>query len=87
MRRWKQRVDVGDLFHDDDLPLPDKGAAIARRLRTLRIEGDDLVFDETLEELGDAANADDVEWFDAVWNGVYDWADGQRVWIETWRHE
>jgi hypothetical protein len=41
------------------------------------------VLDELLEELADAAREGDVRWFDDVWDGVYDWADAERVWIET----
>lgn len=83
MSTWKETVRLADVFHDDALPLREKGETIVTRLRALRAEGVDLDFDNTLEELTDAAEADDVGWFDQVWHAVYDWADAERVWIET----
>jgi hypothetical protein len=83
MAVWKQKVDVSDVFYDDAMALPQKGEAIVAQLRRLRPEGEDLVLDELLEELADAAREGDVRWFDDVWDGVYDWADAERVWIET----
>lgn len=81
---WKQMVRVGDVFHDDEMTLPEKGKVIVERLRKVREEGVDLDFDGILLELGDAAEADDTAWFDGVWTMLYDWADeDHRLWIET----
>ena len=82
--RWKHKVDVSDIFHNDDLTLSEKAHAIAARLA--RFTGDDdTMLDEMLEELCDAGHEGDVRWFDDVWSGIYDWADDERVWIDTFR--
>ena len=82
MNRWKHKVDVSDVFHDDDLTLGEKAQTIATRLA--RFTGDDdTMLDELLEELCDAGHEGDVRWFDSTWSGIYDWADSERVWITT----
>lgn len=74
---------VTDVFHEERMSLPEKGRVIVERLRALRPEGEDLELDQLLGELSDAAEADDTHWFDLVWDGVYDWADAESVWIAT----
>ena len=32
-------------------------------------------------------DSDDVEDFDRIWNDVYDWADRNRIWIETFKEK
>ena len=67
-----------------NLTLSEKAHAIAARLA--RFTGDDdTMLDEMLEELCDAGHEGDVRWFDNVWSGIYDWADDERVWIDTFR--
>lgn len=85
-RKWKHRLNVGDVFHDDELSLPEKGVVIASRIKRARFYSeDDYDLVGMVEELEDAAQAGDERWFDLVWNGIYDWADANRVWIETFQ--
>lgn len=84
MNRWKHRVALGDVFHNDDMPLPEKGGVIAQRIKAASFYSDedyDLV--NMIEELEDAARDDDEHYFDLVWSAFYDWADANRVWVET----
>lgn len=83
MKPWKHKVYLGDMFHDDDLSLSEKAQTIATRLARFAGDDDDAMLDELLEELCDAGHEGDVQWFDNVWSGIYDWADEERVWIDT----
>ena len=84
MNKWRYTVKVGDVFHDDGLSLPEKGEAIVNRLRAAPFySDDDYDLQGLVEELEDAAKEDDESWFDLVWGGLYDWADANRVWIDT----
>lgn len=84
MSRWKHKVDVSDVFHNDTLTLSEKSQVIAARLARFTAD-DDTWLDELLEELCDAGHEGDMTWFDATWSGIYDWADSERVWIDTHR--
>lgn len=87
MARWKYTLDISDVFHDDGMPLPEKGAVIVARIRELPVykaqaaEGEEIV--NTVEELEDAVKADDEDWFNGAWSYFYDWADAERVWVDT----
>jgi hypothetical protein len=85
VNRWKHTLDVKDLWDDDEMGLPEKGKAIAGRIRAMpfwgKDDGGDL--EQIVEELEDAAEADDERWFDLVWDAFYDWADAERVWVKT----
>lgn len=76
MTNWQTYVDVSDVFHDDDLTIQAKAHAISARMRKIP----SYTLWELLDELLDTA---DVEEFDEVWSYIYDWADENRVWIET----
>ena len=81
LKPWKHKVLLGDIFHDDDLSLHNKAEIIAKRFRTQFPDNDDL--EELLDELVDAAENDSISWFDVVWDHIYDWADEERVWVDT----
>lgn len=87
-RMWEYRLDVGDVFyHGDDDYLLNKGmhdvAERVERYQNAYFPVDDE-FEDIADELVDAASAEDIEWFNAVWDALYDWADAHRVWIKTW---
>jgi hypothetical protein len=78
MAEWKQTVKIGDIWNDDSLRFEDQRDQIVERLRTLKDDEDgDLT--EIIDEL---AETYDVEEFDAVWSGLYDYADAVRIWID-----
>lgn len=84
MAKWKHTLRLGDVFHNDDLTLAQKTEKITERFQALKIpEADRWDAESTLEELADAAAEDDVDWWDGAWNFFYDWADANRVWVET----
>lgn len=82
MNPWRTKINVSDVFHNDELTLAQKASSIANRLRAKFPADDEL--DDLLFELEEAGEHNSTSYFDAVWDGVYDWADAKRVWIETW---
>ncbi len=81
---WHVTIKLGDFFRSDDLTVEEKAKEIVKRIRDSRwrdISGSQLLLDDLLEELGSVADAAE---FDYVWNEIYDLADIDRVWIETW---
>jgi len=58
-------------------------AAVARKPK---FAGEDTPYaleemEDLLEELTDAAAEDDLDWFNGVLEGIYQWANGYRVWL------
>ncbi len=78
---WDRRVDVRDVFRNENLTFEQRRDAIVRRIRNSgwTIEPGSTL-DHVVEELGDTEDTDE---FDAVWDVIYDYADTDRVWIET----
>lgn len=78
--QWSIRVELGDVFHDDDMPWAEKRSRICARIEaaTSRCMPDwDL--EEIIEEIHASQNPDE---FDLVWDRFYDWADRNRVWVD-----
>ncbi len=87
MANWKHKLDVSDLFHDDNLTVTEKGAAIAARLKAgpwMPTEAEDPN-DEFLCLAEELAEVDDEQYFNEVWSAIYDWADADhRLWLNVW---
>lgn len=83
MAVWLKTVRVGDFFHDEEMSLEKKTKLIVARFYQVVPENDDADLDALLDELIDAGRAEDGRWVDETWHYVYDWADDNRVWIET----
>lgn len=83
MSRWAYRVELADVFNNEDLTYEQRRDAIVRRMRKgswMRLDAaDDLTC--LLDELEEA---EDEVAFDSVWSWVYDWADAHRLWIDVW---
>ena len=77
---WDSQINLGDLFHNDDLTFEQRRDGIVARVRATRWARDSYTVTELLDELGDTT---DVDEFDEVWNLIYDEADYDRVWIAT----
>jgi hypothetical protein len=81
MAVWTYRLNIKDVFHDDNRTIIQKRDEIVRRIKRASFynEDDTMLFD-IVDEL---SGVEDVEEFDFVWSRFYDWADGKRVWVET----
>ena len=80
---WAHKINLADVFHNDDLTFTEKRDAIVARIRATRWFKDCDEYDDLpqfVEELADARTPDE---FDGPWDCIYDIADADRVWIAT----
>ena len=85
---WDRRVNLGDVWQDDDMEFTARRDAIVARLRPLKpwaerideTEGLDGEFEQIVEDL---AMAEDFDEFNEWWDQLYDWADiNKRLWLD-----
>ena len=82
INRWGHRLNLGDVFHDDDLTFEAKRDEIVCRIKAARwYDEDDTTLWSLVDELADTEHIDE---FDVVWDHLYDWFDAERVWVVTW---
>lgn len=82
MSVWRRRLNLGHVFHNDDLTFEQRRDRIVSVLERSGWAIDNPDVGALLDELGETEDADH---FDEVWNAIYDEADRDRVWIETIR--
>ena len=86
MGTWKYQLDVSPFFHNEDITLEEKSKKLVETLKSRpwyeKLYHIDEV-EQNLEEIVDAGEADDVMWFDACWDNLYDIFDAERVWVVT----
>lgn len=78
---WYKTINLADVFHNDALTYEAKRDEIVKRVRESGwfTEYDyDLV--DLVNMLAEAPTENDFDYF---WNELYDYADLDRVWIET----
>ena len=81
MASWVERIDLADVFHDEDLTFEQKRDAIVARIKAsewYRWSGFELHL--MISSLSSTTTPED---FDVVWDAVYEKADVDRVWIAT----
>jgi thiamine pyrophosphate-dependent acetolactate synthase large subunit-like protein len=97
MPHWKSRIKLSHFYHAD-IPICDKAKRVARELmrfakrqeslppeRQLDYQSaEDLAFDFEMLSKDEYTTADD---FDVFMSELYDWADVERVWIDTISHK
>lgn len=80
---WAYKVDLSEVFHNDDIPFEDKRGRIATTIKASNWYRDRADF-SNLDEIADGlAFADDTEEFDGWFDELYDRADYDRAWIKT----
>lgn len=78
---WDRTIDLRPVWRNENLTFEQRRDAIVKRIRNSGwITDDSLHLDGLVEELGDVEAVDE---FDAVWDAIYDEADSDRVWIQT----
>lgn len=89
MTNWKAKLKLGDVFHSETMPFADRRDAIVARIRSAgwykraaADEDDGYEIQDIVDELAEAETADA---FDDVWSEFYDYADRERIWVETVR--
>jgi len=81
--RWSEKVNVADVFHDDDLGLAEKRDAIAARIKATRWYRSQDEFSPLHEAVLGLSDAEDEDEFNGWCDEIYDLADWDRVWIGT----
>jgi hypothetical protein len=80
---WDRKINVADVFHNDEMTFPQRRDAIVSRLRDSGwLHGRDE-FDELVNAIDELAEAENSEEFDGWWDEIYDIAYEERVWIST----
>lgn len=97
MGKWYYTVKLGRHFTDDDLPWEDRARDAIAVLKAARpnlpVENDyeiddaDEALNWIIDDLGNALETGDGDAFDNEWNRLYNWADENRVWIDTFSDE
>lgn len=78
---WEYTINLADVFHNDDMTFEQRRDAIVSRIRN---SGWPSTGSYTLRQLVDElAEAQDTDEFDGPWDLIYDEADADRVWIQT----
>ncbi len=80
---WDRKIDLKDVFHNDAMTFEEKRDAIVGRIRASGWLDGRGEFDELVMFVEELADTDNLEWFDSVWDHIYDIADRDRVWIGT----
>lgn len=86
MSNWKHTLHISDIFHDPEMSLEAKTETIVARIKGAKWYEESNYNGElaqVLEELTDAAEADNVAVWDITWNAFYGHADADRIWIKT----
>lgn len=91
MANWKYKVDIHDVWINDDMPIQEKGKAIGAALKSTFPES---WFDEDSDDYDDVLDAlyhdfqeidgDDVERFDSLMDELYDYGDCEVHPFNAW---
>lgn len=83
MPTWIYKLDLKDVFGNEDMTFEERRDEIVKRLREsawYKSHREGAWFHSLIEELSET---EDVQYFDCVWENVYDQADFDRAWIAT----
>jgi hypothetical protein len=86
MAQWKRRitgvVEILEEFNDDISKIPSITEKLIVLLKEDRAYPSDRELRSVVEDLEVFQGEEDVPYFDRIMQGLYDWADDARVWIE-----
>lgn len=81
MPTWKHTLRLADVFNNEDMPFERKRDTIVRRIKKSKFwNPDDFELSDVMEGL---EQAEDIAEFDEAWGDFYDYADRERIWVET----
>ena len=83
MSKWRHIVDVSQVFHEESMTYEGRRDRIVTQLRKLADKMGGADADLLSDLLDDLEGADNEDEFDSFWDEIYDWADDNRVWINT----
>lgn len=84
MKKWKHKLNLGDVFHNEDLEFEEIRDTVVVRLKRSsfyrEVTSERIDFVDLVDELG---GTETVGQFDFIWNSIYDYADAYDCWIST----
>jgi hypothetical protein len=80
---WEHKINLADVFHNDDLTFEQKRDTIVARLRATTWFKQYDEYDDLPQFVEELADAEDKYAFNSPWDCIYDIADADRVWIAT----
>lgn len=89
MARWNKTIDFKSFWHDEDLSLSQKADKIADQLYAFYKANPEYYNVASIDAIADDFKAyaqrddDDPDAIDDILDDMYDWADGNSVWIAT----
>jgi hypothetical protein len=82
MRGWNEKIELADVFHNDDLSFTERRDIIVARIKRSRWYHQADIDNGDLLDIVDAlADSDTEDEFDGSWDELYDLADEDRVWV------
>lgn len=83
MPYWGDTIDLADIFHNEDMPFEEKRDEIVKRIKDSKWLSYTDWYYELLDVVKELEVSPTIEDFDFHWQTVYDYADIDRVWIDT----
>lgn len=94
MGRWKERIELADLWHsfeedesqENFLKVRDEVVRRFREASWMKDASDadsEMDLDRLSDLLDQLAYTETTDEFDSYWDDVLDWADDNRLWVET----
>jgi hypothetical protein len=80
---WEHRINLADIFHNDDLSFAEKRDAVVRRLRATTWFKAKDEYDSLSQYVEELSETEDIVGFGQVFDAIYDEADYDRAWIAT----
>lgn len=85
---WRKTIDLSGFFHDDSLTSNERANRIvtiflAQCASDIAREEKEHGFSELEERIDEFTGVATAAEFNAVWSGIYDWCDDNRVWVRT----
>lgn len=83
--RWDYKILLGDIWKNEEMTFEQRRDEIVRRLRASSWFKSADAQDRTLLPclVDELSEVDDQDYFNMVWNLIYDQADIDRCWIDT----
>lgn len=87
MKNWKHTIDFNSFWEDEDITVKQKGELAVTKLKPLlKHYPDDSELEEIIEQFECICDCDTftaLNDFDERMHSLYDWADDNNVWINT----
>lgn len=83
MAVWLETIKLGDVFHNSDMSFEEVRDRVVARIRASNWEGIAFHWPDVKEAVDNLAETRDTEEFNWWWSEIYDYADQDRVWLDT----